>query len=406
MPSRSSARRAVRAGARAAHAGRSRWRCRFGIWAVLRYTDLGQAMRAAGRGRADRGGLRRQPAARTRSLLAGVCAALAGVAGVCLALSFTLTPSQIYAWIGVVFAAVMLGGLGRALGPLVAGIVIGVSEAVTMAVTAPSWAPIVSFTLLIARAAAAPGPRLKIDRTLVAIVAAGAALALRAAAWTCRRSTNRSSTWCCTGSCWRRRGTSCPATPATSRSATARSSAPASTRRAVLAGALRRAVPVDAAGGRAASPRCSASRSAPSCSACSGVRGELFALLTLAVTFVLGTIVLNTPIDGGPGVSSPRCRCRRSAPTPSATFYLLALVVAIADAADRVRASPARASAPGLFAIHDDEDAAEVMGVPTYRYKLVAFAHLVRARRRGGRHPGAVRVVRDGRRAPSRSRCR
>ncbi|HEV2221005.1 MAG TPA: branched-chain amino acid ABC transporter ATP-binding protein/permease, partial [Casimicrobiaceae bacterium] len=28
----------------------------------------------------------------------------------------------------------------------------------------------------------------------------------------------------------------------------------------------------------------------------------------------------------------------------------------------------------GLYAIHDDEDAAEVMGVPTYRYKLVAFA--------------------------------
>ena len=28
------------------------------------------------------------------------------------------------------------------------------------------------------------------------------------------------------------------------------------------------------------------------------MRGELFALLTLAVTFVLATIVLNTPIDG------------------------------------------------------------------------------------------------------------
>ena len=28
----------------------------------------------------------------------------------------------------------------------------------------------------------------------------------------------------------------------------------------------------------------------------------------------------------------------------------------------------------GLFAIHDDEDAAEVMGVPTYRYKLIALA--------------------------------
>src|SRR3546814_18776822 len=27
----------------------------------------------------------------------------------------------------------------------------------------------------------------------------------------------------------------------------------------------------------------------------------------------------------------------------------------------------------GLFAIHDDEDVAEVMGVPTFRYKLLAF---------------------------------
>ena len=90
-------------------------------------------------------------------LLAGTCAALAGVAGVCLALSFTLAPSQIYAWIGVVFAAVMLGGLGRRARPAVAGIVIGVSEAVTMAVTAPSWAPLVSFTLLIAILLFRPG---------------------------------------------------------------------------------------------------------------------------------------------------------------------------------------------------------------------------------------------------------
>ena len=28
----------------------------------------------------------------------------------------------------------------------------------------------------------------------------------------------------------------------------------------------------------------------------------------------------------------------------------------------------------GLFAIHDDEEVAEVMGVPTYRFKLAAFA--------------------------------
>ena len=128
----------------------------FGVWAVLRHTDLGKALRACAEDApiAAAFGVHRQ---RNALLLAGTCSALASVAGVCLALGFTLAPSQIYAWIGVVFAAVMLGGLGRALAPLIAGVVIGVSEAVTMAVTAPSWAPLVSFTLLIAILLFRPG---------------------------------------------------------------------------------------------------------------------------------------------------------------------------------------------------------------------------------------------------------
>jgi branched-subunit amino acid ABC-type transport system permease component len=43
----------------------------------------------------------------------------------------------------------MLGGVGRPVGPLLAGVAIGVSEAITMALTAPSWAPLVSFSLLL-----------------------------------------------------------------------------------------------------------------------------------------------------------------------------------------------------------------------------------------------------------------
>ncbi len=118
------------------------------IWAVMRYTDLGKAMRAM----AEDGPIASAFGINQKGLsliLAGLCASLAAVAGICLALTFTLTPSQIFAWVGVVFAAVMLGGLGSPLGPLVAGIIIGVSEAITMAVAAPSWAPIVSFSLLI-----------------------------------------------------------------------------------------------------------------------------------------------------------------------------------------------------------------------------------------------------------------
>jgi branched-chain amino acid transport system permease protein len=119
------------------------------IWWLLQHTRFGKAMRAA----AEDAPIAAAFGVNQRALsllLAGSCAALAAVAGVCLSLSFTLAPAQIYAWVGVVFAAVMMGGLGSALGPLVAGVVIGVSEALTMAIIAPSWAPIVSFTLLIA----------------------------------------------------------------------------------------------------------------------------------------------------------------------------------------------------------------------------------------------------------------
>ena len=117
-------------------------------WAVLRFTDFGKAMRAT----AEDAPIAAAFGVNEKVLslaLSGLCAAFAAVAGMCLALSHTLAPSQIYAWIGVVFAVVMIGGLGNPLGPLIAGLVIGVSEGLTMAVAAPAWAPLVSFSLLI-----------------------------------------------------------------------------------------------------------------------------------------------------------------------------------------------------------------------------------------------------------------
>ena len=104
-----------------------------------------------------------------------------------------------------------------------------------------------------------------------------------------------------------------------------------------------------------------------------GVRGELFALLTLAITFVIGTIVVNTPLDGGNGVSLSAVPLPGLGPTPSATFYLLALAAATLTMLVAWAIFVSKFGA-GLFAIHDDEDAAEVTGVPTYRYKLIALA--------------------------------
>ena len=103
-----------------------------GVWGVLRFTDLGKAIRAT----TDDAPVAAAFGVNEKLLgylVSGLAASIAAVAGLCLALNHTLAPVQIYAWMGVVFAAVMMGGLGSPVGPLVAGIVIGVSEALTMA---------------------------------------------------------------------------------------------------------------------------------------------------------------------------------------------------------------------------------------------------------------------------------
>jgi len=103
------------------------------------------------------------------------------------------------------------------------------------------------------------------------------------------------------------------------------------------------------------------------------LRGELFGLLTLAITFVLATIVLNTRIDGGPGVYLSAVPIPKLVSSPTGTVYLLGLGLAVAAVWIAYALTHSRLGL-GLFAIHDDEDVAEVKGVPTFRYKLAAFA--------------------------------
>lgn len=102
------------------------------------------------------------------------------------------------------------------------------------------------------------------------------------------------------------------------------------------------------------------------------VRGELFALLTLAVTFIISTVVLNTPIDGGPGVYLNSVHVPKLASSTPATFYLLILILFISALMISKHISTSKLGV-ALFAIHDDEDAAEVMGVPTFKTKLIAL---------------------------------
>lgn len=81
---------------------------------------------------------------------------------------------------------------------------------------------------------------------------------------------------------------------------------------------------------------------------------------------------MNTLIDGGPGVYLSAVPVPTLGPTPAGTFYLHTPGVAWTSVLPALIVYHTRLGT-GLFAIHDDEDVAEVMSVPTYRYKLVAF---------------------------------
>ena len=103
------------------------------------------------------------------------------------------------------------------------------------------------------------------------------------------------------------------------------------------------------------------------------LRGELFALLTLAVTFVLATIILNTPIDGGGGVVMSAVPLPSITDTPTGSIYVLGFAMCVLTVGTAWWVAHGRLGM-GLFAIHDDEDVAEAKGVPTFRYKIMAFA--------------------------------
>ena len=103
------------------------------------------------------------------------------------------------------------------------------------------------------------------------------------------------------------------------------------------------------------------------------LRGEFFALLTLSVTYVLAAIVSNTPIDGGAGVYLSGVPLPTFGTSVPGTIYLLGLLLAGSALAVSRWVLRSKLGA-GLLAIHDDEDVAEVKGVPTFRFKLAAFA--------------------------------
>ncbi len=117
-------------------------------WLWLTRSYVGKALRACAEdpSMAAAFGVHQQ---RLSFSLSGLCSAFAAVAGIFVALISTLAPSQIWSWLGVIFAVVIIGRLGNPIGLLIASMAIGAAEGLAMAVFSPAWAPMVSFSILI-----------------------------------------------------------------------------------------------------------------------------------------------------------------------------------------------------------------------------------------------------------------
>jgi branched-chain amino acid transport system permease protein len=116
---------------------------------AIRRTFAGRAMRALAQDRAMAAAFGVDH--RRLGVLVGGCAgASAAVAGMLYALANSLLPATAYEWFGLVFAVVILGGIGHLLGTLLAGVGVGVVVAVVSVVWSPATAPIVLFSAIIA----------------------------------------------------------------------------------------------------------------------------------------------------------------------------------------------------------------------------------------------------------------
>ncbi|MDR5709235.1 MAG: branched-chain amino acid ABC transporter permease [Armatimonadota bacterium] len=117
-----------------------------GLW--LRQSYAGKALRAA----VSDEEMARSCGAdveRLRLLIAALGGATGGIGGVLVAMNYALFPNAAEQWIGLLFAAVILGGIGNPAGLVLGGTVIGIAEALAQGLGATAVARLVGAAALV-----------------------------------------------------------------------------------------------------------------------------------------------------------------------------------------------------------------------------------------------------------------
>lgn len=114
----------------------------------LKYTRMGKAMRAM----ADNADLARTTGIDTERVIIwtwAIGAALAAAAGIFLGIDTRLQPVMGWDLLLPVFAAAILGGIGRPYGAIVGGMTIGIAEEVSTMFIEPTYKSAVAFTIMV-----------------------------------------------------------------------------------------------------------------------------------------------------------------------------------------------------------------------------------------------------------------
>jgi branched-chain amino acid transport system permease protein len=123
--------------------------------AYLSKTFMGRAIRAVAQ---DEEGLRLMGAnpVRIKQVAFGIATAVLGIAGALLIIVAPVDPTLDRLYIGRTFCVVVMAGLGSITGTLIASMILGVAETIVLTMFGASWAPAISFALLLGVLAVRP----------------------------------------------------------------------------------------------------------------------------------------------------------------------------------------------------------------------------------------------------------
>src|SRR6266498_1716378 len=93
---------------------------------------------------------------RIKQFAFGIATAVLGIAGALLIIVAPVEPTLDRAYIGRTFCVVVMAGLGSMSGTLIAAIILGVAESIVLTMFGASWAPAISFAMLLAVLAVRP----------------------------------------------------------------------------------------------------------------------------------------------------------------------------------------------------------------------------------------------------------